>query len=280
MNPKIPSRLIEASVKVEGGSRWLSDLPNMIKNASEHWKIEVSEPFDSPDVSCAWVAEARRTDGSTVVLKIGMPHMEAMDEIAGLRFWDGAPTVRLLDADDEANAMLLERCIPGSSLRQESADFQDEIVARLLRTMWRKPTHATFRPLSELTTYWCQEAVTRLGTNDDERVVREGVSLMEELANSPSDDVLLATDLHAGNILRSEREPWLVIDPKPFVGDPAFDATQHLFNNKERLFEDPRRVIGDFALKLGVDPERVWLWAFARTAIDAPSTAPRLGRPL
>jgi len=39
--------------------------------------------------------------------------------------------------------------------------------------------------------------------------------------------MLLATDLHAGNVLPAAREPWLVIDPKPFTGDPAYDATQH-----------------------------------------------------
>jgi streptomycin 6-kinase len=37
-------------------------------------------------------------------------------------------------------------------------------------------------------------------------------------------EVLLATDLRAANILRAEREPWLVIDPKPFAGDPAYDV--------------------------------------------------------
>src|SRR5215207_7784436 len=38
-----------------------------------------------------------------------------------------------------------------------------------------------------------------------------------ELSRSAPTDVLLATDLHAGNVLRARREPWLVIDPKPFV---------------------------------------------------------------
>jgi len=54
--------------------------------------------------------------------------------------------------------------------------------------------------------------------------VREGLRLLEELPRTASLKLLLATDLHAGNVLRSEREPWLVIDPKPFVGDPAYDA--------------------------------------------------------
>ena len=64
----------------------------------------------------------------------------------------------------------------------------------------------------------------------DAGLVREGLRLLKELPRTATMEVLLATDLHAGNVLRSEREPWLVIDPKPFVGDPAYDATQHLFN--------------------------------------------------
>ncbi len=80
--------------------------------------------------------------------------------------------------------------------------------------------------------------------------------------------MLLATDLHAGNVLRSEREPWLVIDPKPFVGDPAYDATQHLLNCDARLRSDPRGTICRIADLLGVDRERIRLWTFARGAAE------------
>src|SRR5439155_24538436 len=38
--------------------------------------------------------------------------------------------------------------------------------------------------------------------------------------------------------LRAEREPWLAVDPKPFVGDRAYDATQHLFNCQKRMLTD------------------------------------------
>ena len=55
----------------------------------------------------------------------------------------------------------------------------------------------------------------------EEGLVREGLLHLGELPRSARTEVLLATDLHAGNILRSQREPWLVIDPKLFVGDPA-----------------------------------------------------------
>ena len=81
--------------------------------------------------------------------------------------------------------------------------------------------------------------------------------------------MLLATDLHAGNVLRAQREPWLVIDPNPFVGDPTYDATQHLFNCAARLRADPDGMIRRFSGLLEVDPERVRLWTFARAAAES-----------
>ena len=56
-------------------------------------------------------------------------------------------------------------------------------------------------------------------------------------------------------MVRSEREPWLVIDLKPFVGDPAYDAPQYLFNCDARLrcYSDDMPI----ADLLEVDQERV-----------------------
>ena len=70
-------------------------------------------------------------------------------------------------------------------------------------------------------------------------------------------------------MLRAQREPWLVIDPKPFVGDPAYDATQHLLNCLTRLLSQPETTIRRFADLLQLDYERVRLWTFARLAVQA-----------
>jgi streptomycin 6-kinase len=96
--------------------------------------------------------------------------------------------------------------------------------------------------------------------------VGEGLRLLRELPRSALTEVLVATDLHAGNVLRAQREPWLVIDPKPFVGDPAYDATQHLLNCDARMRSDPMGTIRRFADLLEVDHERIRLWMFARAA--------------
>src|SRR5262249_57356806 len=78
---------------------------------------------------------------------------------------------------------------------------------------------------------------------------------------------VLGTAFDADTVLGAAREPWLAIDPKPFVGDPAYDATQHLLNCEERLLAAPLATVRRFAGLLEVDPERVRLWTFARAAV-------------
>ena len=196
--------------------------------------------------------------------------MEALSEVEGLRFWNGNPTVALLNSDEESNAMLLERCLPGTHLRTLPEDEQDIVVAEMLKRMWRKPARDhSFRDLAEMIAEWNRETSEELEGWPDPELAREGMRMREELAAKAPDTVTLATDLHAGNVLRAERERWLVIDPKPFLGDPAYDATQHLLNCEQRLEDDPQGTISRFAELLEIDRERIRLWLFARLATES-----------
>jgi streptomycin 6-kinase len=265
----ISERLAENCRKKPERRAWLERLPAMVQELEEGWSLKLGEPFDGPEVSCAWVARANLADGTPAVLKVGMPHMEGKHEIDGLRYWNGDPTVRLLNADENLGAMLLEHCDPGAPLRTIPEPEQDHVIANLLRRLWRSPSVAhRFRPLSDLTSQWRDETLMQAKHWVDAGLVREGLRLFDELTENSPAAVLLATDLHAGNVLQSRREPWLVIDPKPFVGDPAYDATQHLFNCVSRLRSNPYETIAQFADFLGVDRERVRLWMFARIAAE------------
>lgn len=251
---------------------WFEHLPETIRELQRRWSLSLG-PAMNNEATCSWVAPALRPDGSRVVLKLGMPHMEAGDEIEGLRFWDGKPTVRLLEADASLNALLLERCEPGTSLRDLPEVEQDVVLAELLHHLWRKPsTLHSFRPLSVMIALWVEETQSARAKWRDAGLVRAGLRVFEDLGGVSSGDVLLATDLHAGNVLRAQREPWLVIDPKPFVGDRAYDATQHLFNCKGRMSAAPLATIRQFANLLDVDPERVRMWMFARSAAEPRET--------
>jgi streptomycin 6-kinase len=166
--------------------------------------------------------------------------------------------------------MLLERCEPGTWLRSVPEEDQDVVIAGLLRRMWRVPAEPhPFRPLSEMIDLWVEETIANEARWSDPGLVREGLRLFGELSRtSGAGDVLLATDLHAGNVLAARREPWVVIDPKPFVGDPAYDATQHLLNCEERMLAAPIATIERFAGLLDVDAERVRSWMFACAAAE------------
>ena len=59
------------------------------------------------------MAAATLPDRTSAVLKLGMPHMEGEEEIAGLRFWNGNPTVRLFEADNRLVPCSLSAASPG-----------------------------------------------------------------------------------------------------------------------------------------------------------------------
>ena len=265
----LPARLVENCGKTPERADWLKRLSATLHELECRWSLSLGPPFDDEEGSCAWVAPVARADGTAAVLKLGMPHLEGEHEIQGLRFWNGDPTVRLLEADDGLNAMLIERCEPGAPLRALPEPEQDLVIAGLLKRAWRSPSPPhPFRPLAAMIAYWRDETLSRAERWSDPGLVSEGLRLFEELPRTAATEVLLATDLHAGNVLRAQREPWLAIDPKPFVGDPAYDATQHLLNCAERLRSDPQATISRFADLLGVDYERVRLWTFARLAAE------------
>lgn len=268
----IPGQLIQNCRKIPGRETWLQSLPVVLEELTGRWSLRISPPFDHASVTCSWVAPVVRADGTPAVLKLGMPHMEGADEIHGLRFWNGNPTVRLLEADDDLGAMLLERCYPGHALHSEPEYEQDLVIAGLLKRLWRRSTspNATrgFRHLSEMLECWRQETMAQAQEWPDAGLVSEGLRLSQTLSKPLATDTLLATDLHAGNVLRSEREQWLVIDPKPFIGDAAYDLVQHLHNCEVRLHADPIGMVTRLADLAEVDTERLRLWTFARAAAD------------
>lgn len=269
MQTRIPDGVVANCRKSPERMAWLEGLRTVVQELEHRWQLTSDAPLSGEEPSCSYVEAVRRPDGTPAVLKISMPHMEQEHETDGLRFWNGDPTVRLLESDDELHAMLLERCQPGTTLRVLDECEQDIVIAGLLRRLWRPlPTLHRFRRLSALIEYWSNETLAQVERWPDGELVREGLRVFKVLPYGAPRDVLLATDLHAGNVLRSEREPWLVIDPKPFVGDPGYDGTQHLFNCSARLQSHPDRTIRRLADLLGVDYERLRLWTFARAAAE------------
>jgi streptomycin 6-kinase len=248
----IPERLVGAAQEDDLPARraWLASLPGQIEKIASAWSLELADPC-LPGGQCAWVAPARDRTGRELVLKVGWRHWEAEHEADALRLWDGDGVVGCLAARtlDDTAALLLERCVPGVPLKDVLPEpEQDIVLAGLLRRLWehQPPAGHPFRALWEMCDQWADsfEADFSSGSRGlDPAIARDGIA--------------------------AEREPWLAIDPKPFLGDPAYDAIQHMLNCDERLASDPAGLAKRLAELLELDRERVMLWLFARCAQES-----------
>lgn len=244
-------------------------LPGIVERLAQRWTLTVAEPFQ-PGGQTAWVAPVHAEAAGDLVLKVAWRHPEAAHEAEALEIWSGQGAVVLhaIEEVDDTIALLIERCRPGTTLGTLPELEQDTVIASLLPRLWREPPAGhRFPTLHEMCAAWADQfelVAAARSSSLDPGLVREGIALFRGLPASADRNVLLCTDLHAENVLAAEREPWLVIDPKPHVGDPTYDALQHLLNCAERLRADPAGLAGRMAGLLGLDAERLLLWLFAR----------------
>ena len=251
----------------EPGERWLERLPELVREAERHFGVRTGPPWDVP---ISFVAPATRADGTPAVLKLTFPEAESEGEPEALRLWDGDGAVRLLDAAPDLSALLLERLDPGTSLWELPEEEAGPIAAAILPRLWKPvPEPHPFPVLRVEAARWA-ERIPRLweerGRPYERRLAEEAAALAAELAASVDEDVLLHQDFHNGNVLAARREPWLAIDPKPIVGDRAFDTASLVRDRRHELAADPgaahriRRRIDFLCGELDLDRARVRGW--------------------
>jgi streptomycin 6-kinase len=275
----VPRYLAETAAREPAVSEWLSRIPQIVARLVDQWSLHVGEPFQ-PGGQCSWTAPASDASGSALVLKVAYRFAggDERDEAAGLQAWDGNGAVRLHSVSNGEcwYGLLLERCLPGTPLgRLLPEPAQDVIVAGLLRRLWSQAyDRHPFRSLAEMCAAWADEfeaeyAAAPPADRLDAGLARAGIALFRELPATAASQALLCTDLHADNILAARREPWLVIDPKPYVGDPAYDVLQHMLNCEGRLATDGAGLADRVAGLAGLDASRVRLWLFARAVQES-----------
>ncbi len=224
------------------GQAWIDRLPEIIQDCVAKWSLSLAPAFPGPSIS--FVAPATLTDGTRVVLKINVPERETAREADALRLLDGDGAVRLLAEDPICRALLLERLDPGAPLSALiDEDAANGIAAALLRRFWRpvSPDHP-FDSLTERARDWATTLLPdfqTLGRPFEIALLQEAAAFLADLAQSMDEHVLLHQDLHHGNILSAQRGPWVIIDPKPLVGERAFDAGSLLRDRRRALLAGP-----------------------------------------
>jgi streptomycin 6-kinase len=272
----------------EAGKVWLRGLPGLVADLSVRWDIRVGAPFD---LSYNYVAEARRRDGTEAVVKLAPPWEdgELAQEIHALRLYAGNGACRLLEADADLGALLLERLRPGTMLRDVAASDDDaatRIGADVMQRLWRPaaelPERGQFRPLAEWFRAFPRHRAFFAGAGPfPPGVLDHAEALVRELLATSPREVLLHADFHHDNVLASGRAGWLAIDPKGMLGDPGYEVGPFLLNPdpdgpaKSAVLLNRRLDI--FAEALAYDGGRLRAWAIAHAVLSACWTAENNG---
>lgn len=273
MRIDLPTSLLGHGGRGAGWTGWLDALPRLVASVLQEWQLVADGP--AAGGAEALVLPVRDADGGPAALKLGWPQPESAQEHLALRAWDGAGAVRLLRADPRRRVLLLERAEPGEDLHAVEVLTACEIVAGLYGRLHRAPLPQLDR-LSVQAARWAEELVTLRGsTLAPRRFVDQAIGLARELATDPGTDVaLLHTDLHFGNVLSARREPWLVIDPAPLAGDPAYEVAPLLWNrwaealasgDLRNALLDRLHTVVDAA---GLDEDRVRDWVTVREMVN------------
>ena len=248
------------------GRAWLARLPSLVEACVERWGLVAGEPYVYAYASLA--LRVRTPDGKPAVLKIQFPDRESEHEADALRAWDGHGAVRLLADDRKRRALLLERCQPGTPLAEIGAERALDVAIALLPRLFI-PAGKPFRPLADEAEEWATDLPSdweRAGRPFERELIDAAVEALRSLATSQREQVLVHQDLHAGNVLRAEREPWLVIDPKPLVGEREFGVSA-LIRGAE-LGATPEHVLhrlDRLTAELGLDRDRAARWCGGQT---------------
>lgn len=264
----MPKEFAQSTVGREGeaGAAWLAELPGTVAELMERWECLPDGEVMHGGVGL--MVPVRRRAGESAVLKVSFPHPGNVHEPDALVAWGGRGAVRLHERDSERFAMLLERVRPSTLAEVEDGDEVATVAGRLNRRLAIRAPRGLPR-LSEQADAW--EGQLREDAGEMKHVLPRqaldaAMATVRELGRSQP-DTLIHGDLHARNILRADREPWLAVDPKGYVGDPAYDGGTLLKSRALTLLEADdlrkaaRRVLDVFAEVAELDRERVQRWA-------------------
>jgi streptomycin 6-kinase len=265
---RVPEAFARSTAEREGkpGLEWLAELPGIVGELLGRWGCMADGEVMHGGVGV--IVPVRRPAQGRFVLKVSFPHPGNVHEPDAFAAWGGRGAVRMHERDDAQYAMLLERAL-GSTLAEEEDGDEVVTVAGRISCRLAIPAPAGLPRLREQADAWEEQ----LRTDADELthtmsryVVDAAVATVRELGRVQP-DILVHGDLHARNILRADREPWLAVDPKGYAGDPAYDGGTLLKTHALRLLETDdlhkgvHRTLDVFTEAAELDRDRVQRWA-------------------
>ncbi|HEY0495321.1 MAG TPA: aminoglycoside phosphotransferase family protein [Kutzneria sp.] len=253
----VPAAFARETAQREGtaGRAWLRELPDIAADLLQRWSCGLDGPVVHGAVG---VVLPVRRDGRPAVVKVSFPHPGNVHQPDAFDVWNGSGAVRLYERDDARFAMLLERAGPDSLAAVTDNDKAVTVLGELSRRL-AVAAPAGLPRLRDEVAGW--ETEIRAAEFLPRRTVDAAVAALREFDHP---ETVVHGDLHDANVLAAEREPWLAIDPKGLVGDPAYDAFTVIHSPRLLLTSGHKRALDVFCETAGIDRERARRWALVR----------------
>lgn len=260
--------MVRNKAHLAGASAWLDDLSGMVADLEQLWSVAVGRVYE--DATEAFVAEAELVDGTPVVVKVIVPRdgAAAQHEITALRLADGNGCVRLLAADEDRGALLLERL--GPSLHELNYPIlrRHDILCSVASRVWRPapdcglPTGADKGRtlLAYITAMWeeldrpCARATIDHAIECGERRIA---------AHDHERSVLVHGDVHEWNALAAPEasEEFKLVDPDGLLAEAEYDLGVIMREDPVELLDgDPKERARRLAARAGLDADAIWEW--------------------
>jgi streptomycin 6-kinase len=259
-------------VHSEQGSHWIEKFDELLHHCERHWQLKVLEQYKP---SYHFVASVLLPSGIKAVLKLGVPGPELSREVDALRIYQGIGCAELYDADPERGIILLEQLSPGTTLHAVEDDEKAVwIASQVLQKITRPaPASSSFQTVQQWLAGLSKLRIKFEGGTGplSEELVSQAEQLFRSLNASNRKPYLLHGDLHHGNILEAEREPWLAIDPKGVIGEAEYSVIPFLLNHlpEENSAQIIERRIHQFAKELKLNAQRMKEWTFCHAVLAA-----------
>lgn len=257
------------------GRRWLDRLGHLIDELERDWGVTVGPALHGGSES--YVAAVRTDAGGDAVIKLEMPpYASFAGEVRILIAADGRGYVRLLEHDEERNAMLQERL--GPSLREFGLPVltQIEILCATLRRAWEMPAPAGL-PSGADKARWLSEFIAatweEVNRPCSRRVIEQALAFAEtrKAAFDPEAAVLVHGDAHSANALRdpghASTARFKLVDPDGLLAEPAYDLAIPMREWSRQLLDGDAARLGRercayLSRLTGVAPRGIWEWGF------------------
>jgi len=248
------------------GRAWIADLPALLSMVCRQWGLEIEDGVAHTGYHAIVLPVRRR--GEPYVLKLTWPAERTVDEARALAIWNGHGAVRMFQADSVLGALLLERLDSRRTLRDLHLTEAATIAGRLLRRL-AVPAPQGFRGLQAVAddiAHSLNERQERLDRPVPSAWLETARALSEEFDIRADTRLLVHADLHYGNVLAGEREPWLAIDPRPIAGEPEHAVAELLWTRVDEVdgASGVQRLLSVLVGSGALDADKARRWAIVR----------------